>query len=176
MTAIERICNLEYVCSVLQEEKNVDEIVETLVLKAVAEAPSVESLDKLEGPYIVDGSLRILKQCPMMQVLKAIAKENLARTGKESLPNFYKNIVSRYIEENPGEGAVLHPLCIVHQAMRDIISSEKGTVTRQIACRSAMTGEVVFAKNGMALAGMTVEQAESKLGNYACLYATKALK
>lgn len=175
MLTIQKICSVEFVHSVLREGADIDQIIEALVLKAEEEAGKVESLEELEGESIYDGDLRMLQKCPMVPLLNSIKKEELARTGKEALPGFYRDIVERAIEQNPGEGSLLHPLCIVHQAMRDIISSQKGSITRQIACRSADTGKVVFARNGLLLAGLTEDQARDQLDGLACLYITKPL-
>ncbi|MFQ6056108.1 MAG: hypothetical protein ACE5J3_09025 [Methanosarcinales archaeon] len=175
MLGLQKICNLDFISSVLQEGEDIDNIIETLVLKADEEAENVKELEELEGKSIKDGNLRILKECPMMPVLAIIKKENLAETGKEELPVFYGEIVKKYIEHHPDEAAVLHPLCIVHQAMRDIIGSQKGHLTRQVACRSCDTGKVVFAKNGLSLANLTEEQAKDKIEGYACMYIQKEL-
>jgi hypothetical protein len=59
--------------------------------------------------------------------------------------------------------------------MRDIIGSQKGHLIRQVACRSADTGKVVFAKNGLSLANLTEEQAKDKIEGYACMYIQKEL-
>lgn len=175
MLGIERICNVEFIHSVLTDGADVDRVIETLVLKADAEADSVGSLEELEGSSVQDGDVRVLEKCPMVPTLNTIKKDNLAETGKEELPGFYGEIVQRYAQQHPDEAAVLHPLCIVHQAMRDIIGSRKGHLTRQIACRSGATGKVVFANNGLSLANLTEDQAKEKIDGYACMYITKAL-
>ena len=175
MSRIEDICSLEFVQSVLHDGVPIDGMIETLVLKADEEARNVGSLEELEGESIPDGDLRILKTCPMVPVINAVKKHNLAETGEDALPAYYREIVERCIEQYPGEAAILHPLCIVHQAMRDVISSGKGTLTRQIACRSGATGEVVFANKGLSAANLTEEQARGKIDGYACMYMTRAL-
>ena len=175
MLGIERICSLAFIHSILWEGVDADEVIEALVLKAVEEAKNVKSMEEFEGESIHDGDLRILKKCPMVPTLNIIMKENLAQTGKEELPVFYREIVEKFIGQHPDEAAVLHPLCIVHQSMRDIISSEKRCLARQIACRSEATGKVVFAKNGLSLANLTENQARDKIDVYACMYITKEL-
>lgn len=175
MLDIQRICTLDFVHSVIRKGEDVDTIVEALVLKADEEAKNVNSLEELEGEAIEEGAIRILKKCPMVPVLEIIRKENLARTGREELPAFYQDIVDRFIEQHPGEGAQLHPLCIVHQAMRDIIGSHKGRLTRQIACRSPFTGKVVFSQNGLNLANLTVDRVRDKIEGHACMYMTRKL-
>ncbi len=175
MLAIQKICDLEFIHTTLQKEKDIDKIIEELVLKANEEAKNVVSLKELEGDCIQEDNsdLRILKKCPMNHVFNIIKKENYTQTGKDELPEFYKGIVAKFVEQHPGEAAVLHPLCIAHQAMRDIIASKKGTFTRQIACRSTTTGKIVVAKNGLSTAKLTEDQARSKLEGYACLYIQK---
>lgn len=175
MLAIQRICSLEFIHSVLSEGADIDQVIEALVLKADAEAKNVGSLEELEGEATEEGAIRILKKCPMEILLDAIRKENQATTGRKELPAFYQSIVDRFIEQNPGEGGQLHPLCIVHQAMRDVIGSYHGRLTRQIACRSASTRKVVFSKNGLGLAGLTESEARDRLKSYACMYMTREL-
>ncbi|MBI2848705.1 MAG: hypothetical protein HYX88_01040 [Chloroflexi bacterium] len=176
MLSLQRICSLDFINTVLREGADVDEVVETLVLKAEEEAKNVDSLQELEGEAIEDGEIRILKECPMVPILDMVRKENLVRTGREELPMFYQDIVERFIEQNPGEGAILHPICIVHQAMRDIIGSEKGALTRQIACRSTSSGKVVVSRNGLSIANLTEHQARDAIDGYACMYIIRKLE
>lgn len=175
MSKIHELCNLDYIHSVIREGEDIDTIVESLVLKADEEAPNVESLEELEGEAVHDGDLRILEKCPMKPVLDDIKKENLAKTGKEELPAFFQEIVDRFIKQHPNEGSLLHPLCIVHQAMRDIIGSKEGYINRQVTCRSSDTGKVVFAKNGLSLANLTEDEARAKIEGKACIYLQKKL-
>ena len=175
MLAIQRICSLDFIHSVLSEGADIDRMIEALVLKADAEADNIGSLEELEGEAAEEGAIRILKKCPMEPLLDILRKENQAATGRKELPAFYQSIVERFIEQNPGEGAQLHPLCIVHQAMRDVIGSHHGRLTRQIACRSSSTRKVVFSKNGLSLAGLTEGQAREKVNHYACMYMTREL-
>ena len=175
MLELQKICNIDFIHSVIKEGEDIDKIVEALVLKADEEAQNVGSLEDLEGECIQDGNLRILKQCPMIPILNEIKKENLAETGKEELPTFFQEIVDRFIEQQPNEGSILHPLCIIHQAMRDIIGSQKGYLNRQVACRSADTGKVVFGNNGLSLANLDENQTRDKIDGKACIYLQKEL-
>jgi GTPase Era involved in 16S rRNA processing len=175
MAELQRICNADFIRSTLRKDDEIGQIVEALVLKAAEEAERVGSLEELEGESFPDANVTILKKCPMEPVLAVIKKEQLAQTGREELPGFYQVIVNKFIEEQPDDAAVLHPLCIVHQAMRDIVGSQKGSLTRQVACRSAASGAVVFSKNGLASANLTAARAREKINGYACMYIQKKL-
>ncbi|NOY75447.1 MAG: hypothetical protein GXP32_06610 [Kiritimatiellaeota bacterium] len=175
MPQLEKICNLAFIRSILQEGVDIDELIEDLIQKAYDAAKKVNSMEELEGESVQDGDLRILKECPMASLINLIKKESLVQTGKEELPGFYHEIVQRYFEQHPGETALLHPLCIIHQAMRDIIGCEKGCLTRQVACRSTSSGKVVIAQNGISSANLTEDQAREKIEGRACIYTKKIL-
>lgn len=91
-------------------------------------------------------------------------------TGIRALPGFYPEIVKEYIDKHPGEGSILHPLCIVHQIIRRTFGRLNGMEIQQIACQSATTGNVVYSKNGLEKSGLTEEEAKELLNEYACLY------
>lgn len=176
MPEIQRICNIEFIRATLREGTEVDELIEALVRKAQEEAENVETLEALEGEVIQDDDeLRILKECPMVSLLGLVKKETLARTGKDELPGFYKEIVQRYSERNPDDAAILHPLCIFHQVMRDVIGARNGKLTRQVACRSGESGKVVISENGRLLANLTEDRIREKIDGYACLYMQRPL-
>lgn len=70
----------------------------------------------------------------MSKLINTIKEKRFQETGKKDFPDFYKKIIQRYIEKYPSEAAVLHPFCIVHQAMREIIgASSNDVLIRQIA-------------------------------------------
>ena len=172
MIKLQEICNLEFAEKVLQENINVDDLIETLVLRAHKEAPNIKSQEELEGKSIQKGDAVLLKQCPMVKVINEIKEKNFQKTGKREFPDFYKKIIQRYIEKYPDEAAVLHPFCIVHQAMREIIGASKDFLIRQIACRSA-DGKIVMSKNGLKAANLTADEVKAMIEKHACLYLKK---
>lgn len=179
-TYLEKICNLDFVHQLLEDNKNngIDHLIELLVLKALEEAKNVSSLKSLEGESSAKGNLRILKTCPMASTLNAIKKENLAKTGKKKFPKIFQDIVQKYLEKYPNEGAILHPLCIVHQAIRDIIASKKNFISRGIACRGAACHSpkkenIAYSKEGIHLSGKTKKQVTTLIKGHSCVYLLK---
>ncbi|MBU2222319.1 MAG: hypothetical protein KJ722_06835, partial [Candidatus Omnitrophica bacterium] len=162
--------NLEYVKGLLQYGVDINEMVVKLEEKGRQLAQNIESLEELEGEVEVEGELCVLKQCPMVSVLNAVKKANAELTGEENLPDFYPQIVKDYIENHPEEGAILHPLCIVHQRIRKAFGEKHGFEIQQIACRSGSTGKVVYSKKGLEKAKMNEEEVSKAIGQGACLY------
>lgn len=172
MTELDKICNLEFIEKVLQENIDVDKLIEQLVLKAHEAAPTVESLEKLEGKSIKKGNIVLLKHCPMIKIIQTIKEKNFKKTGKKDFPAFYKKIIQKYTEKYPDDAAILHPFCIVHQAIREIICASKNILARQIACRDS-SGKVATSKKGLKLASLTEDEVKDMIKEYACAYFTK---
>lgn len=172
MTRLEKICNLEFAEKFLMENIDVDELLEKLVLKANKEAPKIKSLEQLEGRAIEKDNIALLKQCPMVPIINAIKERNFQKTGKREFPKFYNKLVKRYIEKYPDEAAILHPFCIVHQAMREIIGASKDILVRQIACKS-VDGKIAISKRGKKLANLTDNEIKTMLKDNACIYLNK---
>ena len=71
--------------------------------------------------------------------------------------------------------AVLHPLCIIHQTIREEfasrISKGKGILhTIIVACRSSKTGRVVFSKWGLKTANIKREEILRWIEGFACAF------
>ena len=169
-TELEKICTVEYIESLLNKYVDVDELIEKLVLKAHDEAPNIESLKKLEGESITTNDLVLLKKCPMANIIKQIKEKNLQETGKREFPPFYKKIIMKYKEKYPDEAGILHPFCIIHQSMREIIADNKHEFIRHIACKSSDTGELAVSKNGLKQANISLEKLEKLIEEHACAY------
>ncbi len=124
-------------------------------------------LTHLEGEGFRDGDVFILKACPMVPVFGEFKENGI-------FPEFWSSTTREYTEQFKNE-ALLHPLCIVHQTFRDILTSKipKGrsyvhSVT--VACRSGASGEVVHSNYGMKLAGVTAEEINEKIDGWACAF------
>ncbi len=124
-------------------------------------------LTKLEGPGMRYGDLIILKRCPSVPLF------DFFRDKEGRFPEYWKTLPEEFMKQFQNE-AILHPLCIVHQAFRDILASHipKGTgVVHSIAvaCRSG-TGKIVYSEFGLKLAGRTKRDVEKKIEGFACAF------
>ncbi len=169
---------IEYLKDILQYGEKIENMESVLEKKGKTIATQVSTLAELEGESFEKDGFRVLKECPMVPVLKQIKEANEELTGINAFPGFYADIVKEYIEKNPGEGAILHPLCIVHQIIRKTYGILNGKHIQQVACRSMETGKVVYSETGMEKGGLTEEEADEliqeesdeQINLYACLY------
>jgi len=127
--------------------------------------------DVLEGKAERDGSVFVLKECPMTRMLKAVMVD-----GK--LPAFYQQIVDKYLEVYKTKGAILHPFCIVHQVIRATVGEHvkvggKSLRVYQIACRSMTSGKVVYATEGTSRIEDDKDEIDRKISGKACMYLIK---
>lgn len=169
-TAIEKICTVEYIEELLNKYIDVDELIEKLVLKAQEESTRINTLVELEGKADSIEDLIILKKCPMANIIKKIKEKNYQKTGKKEFPSFYNKIIDRYKEKYPEHAGILHPFCIIHQAMREIIGANSNLLIKHIACQSPDTGEIAISKNGLKEAKISVEKIKKLLDGHACAY------
>jgi len=128
-------------------------------------------LDTLEGQADRDGNILILKNCPMTKLLSDVMKDG-------RLPDFYQQIVDKYLDIYKTKGAILHPFCIVHQVIRSIVGEHikvggKPIKVYQIACRSMSSGKVVFATEGTSRVELDKDQIVKKIEGKACMYIIK---
>ena len=173
MSKLSEVLTREYVNSILQYGVTIGEMIEKLEQKGEELTKSIKSLEDLEGKSESKGDKNFLIACPMTKVLGEIKKANAELTGVEELPDFYPEIVKEYIKEHPDDAAILHPLCIVHQHIRNSFGKKQGLVLQQIACRSLATGKVVYSKKGIKEAATDEKQVDSEIANFACLYLCK---
>jgi hypothetical protein len=184
------VLNAKVLGEILQEGTPVEEVVEQLFLKGTELAQKIPSreyadwqsflkahldnnteLAELEGTSTVeDADVVVLKACPMASEM---AKLNV--NGKP--PAFHKQIIDSYMQQNPGSNSLLHPGCIAHQVARQIMVKHMKFVSGirdlnyyQLACRSGLTGKIVYDENGLIEMGMSQEQAEKPIDGHACLY------
>jgi len=125
-------------------------------------------LSKLEGPGMRYGDLIILKNCPSVPLFDYFKEED----GK--FPDYWKTLPEEFMRLFENE-AILHPLCIVHQAFRDILASHipkgSGVVhSIAVACRSTTTGKIVYSQFGLKLANRTKRDVEKKIEGFACAF------
>jgi ASC-1-like (ASCH) protein len=128
--------------------------------------------DSLEGKADREGSLFVLKDCPMTKLLNAVMVN-----GK--LPEFYQKIVDKYLEIYKTKGAILHPFCIVHQVIRATVGEHikingKPLKVYQVACRSMSSGKIVYATEGTSRVEMEKPEIDKKIDKKACMYLIKA--
>ncbi|MFQ6118530.1 MAG: hypothetical protein ACE5KE_01445 [Methanosarcinales archaeon] len=100
----------------------------------------------------------------------------------EKLPEYFNKVVEEYIRLNPDDAAIIHPLCIAHQRIRElIISNLKIGETHplnfyQLSCRSTLrqggTGKNVYSERGLKKTGMSREDVDPFLTpeDNACIY------
>ncbi len=127
--------------------------------------------DALEGKADREGTLFVLKGCPMTNLLNSVTVDG-------RLPEFYKKIVDKYLEIYKTKGAILHPFCIVHQVIRATVGehikiNDKPVKVYQVACRSMTSGKVVYATEGTGRAGMERPEIDKKIEGKACMYLIK---
>ena len=127
--------------------------------------------DLLEGLSDRIDDVMVLKQCPMTGLLKALSTD-----GK--LPDFYQQIVDKFVSMHKNKGAILHPFCIVHQVIRAAIGEHvkiggKPVRVYQIACRSMSSGKVVFANEGTTKVALSEDDILKKIDGKACMYLLK---
>jgi len=124
-------------------------------------------ISKLEGEGAVVGDLFILKKCPMAPLFPDF-KDN------GSFPDYWSSLPEEYMKQMRNE-AILHPLCIVHQAFRDELAKmiPKGTSfvhSIAVACRSGGNGKVVFNNFGLQFTTLTKEQVHEAINGMACAF------
>jgi len=130
-----------------------------------------DPMQQLEGKGTRKGDLIILDDCPV-----AGLKEHpidLFKEG-EQYPPSWDAIVEEYKQVFKND-AVLHPLCIVHQRIREELAKKipKGDSfvhATEVACRSMTTGKVAYSDWGMQLSGETKEEVEKLIDKKACIY------
>ncbi len=125
-------------------------------------------LSKLEGPGMRYGDLIILKNCPSVALFEYFRNED------GSFPEYWKSLPEEFMKQFQNE-AILHPLCIVHQAFRDILASHipkgSGVVhSIAVACRSVSTGKIVYSNFGLRMANRTQRDVEKKIEGFACAF------
>lgn len=155
----------DYVMSLITEDVSVSDLLETLEAKGNELGKRIKSMEELEGRSRQEGNLSILEACPMSSAIAEIEKRN----GGE-LPRHFGRVVDAFKKKHPGRGAILHPLCIIHQVVRTRFGMEHGQYFEEVACRSAGSGEIVFAKDGLVMSELIEEEARRLIANAACLY------
>jgi hypothetical protein len=130
-----------------------------------------DPMQALEGTGKRKGDLIILDDCPVAG-LNDPAIELFKEAGK--FPNEWAAIVEEYKQVFKND-AILHPLCIVHQRIREELAKKipKGKSfvhATEVACRSMSTGKVVYSEWGMQLSGETKEDIEKLIDKKACIY------
>jgi len=156
----------DYVTSVITDDVSVPGLLEILEAKGGELGKRVGSMEELEGSSRQEGDLLfILEKCPMSSAIDEIKKRN----GGE-LPNHFDRVVEAFKKKYPGRGAILHPLCIIHQVVRTTFGMEQGLYFEEVACRSADSGEIAFAKDGLVMSELSEEEARRLVEGSACLY------
>jgi len=130
-----------------------------------------DPMQQLEGKGTRKGDLIILEDCPVAG-LKDHPIDLFKETGK--FPPAWDAIVEEYKQVFKND-AILHPLCIVHQRIREELAKkipkEKAYVhATEVACRSMATGKVVFSEWGLQLSGESREEIEKLIDKKACIY------
>lgn len=127
-------------------------------------------LINLEGEGVRNGEIIVLKECPMVPVFE------LFKSGA-GFPEYWKKIPQEYMSKFKNE-AILHPLCVVHQTIRDTLASriKKGdsvvhSVT--VACRSTNSGKIVYSEFGLWMAKMEKEEVDLMIDGKACAFLVK---
>jgi len=135
-------------------------------------------INLLDGSSMRKGNIITLTGC----VLHPLRKSLLGKNGK--LPSFYNEIEKKYVDMYKRNTAILNPLCIVCQVVRetlgkDIKIGDRRLFIQQVACRSEITGKRVYSEEGLrivkelSLGNKTAfnrEDIEDILNNYSCLY------
>jgi len=132
---------------------------------------TADPMQELEGSGKRKGDLIILDDCPVAG-LHDPAIELFKEGGK--FPPEWEAIVEEYKQVFKND-AILHPLCIVHQRIREELAKKipKGKSfvhATEVACRSMATGKVVYSEWGMQLSGETKEDIEKLIDKKACIY------
>ncbi len=131
-----------------------------------------DPMQQLEGKGERKGDLIILEDCPVAG-LKDHPIDLFQDEGK--FPPAWDAIVEEYKQVFKND-AILHPLCIVHQRIREELAKkipkEKGTYVHatEVACRSMTNGKVVYSEWGLQLSGETREEIEKLIDKKACIY------
>jgi len=130
-----------------------------------------DPMQTLEGKGSRKGDLIILDDCPVAG-LHDPAIELFKEAGK--FPPEWEAIVDEYKQVFKND-AILHPLCIVHQRIREELAKKipKGKSfvhATEVACRSMSTGKVVYSEWGLQLSGESREQIEKLIDKKACIY------
>ena len=132
---------------------------------------------QIEGRSDRIGNLFLIKSC-MLHDLKIGLLDSSGQ-----LPTWYDAIEKKYLEIYPKKTAILNPLCIVCQVVREsaagsIRAGGKPLTVVHLACRSELTGKRVRSRDGIELAikkmppeaGFSGEKLEKLLDEYQCAY------
>ncbi|MBI5190649.1 MAG: hypothetical protein HZA22_08225 [Nitrospirae bacterium] len=130
-----------------------------------------DPMQALEGRGTRKGDLVILDDCPVAGLHDSAI--DLFKEGG-AFPPEWDAIVEEYKQVFKNE-AILHPLCIVHQRIREELAKKipKGTSyvhATEVACRSMKTGKIVMSDWGMQLSGEAKEEIEKLIDKKACIY------
>ena len=126
----------------------------------------------LEGKADRKGDVYVLKGCPMAQRVESMKGEQ----GK--LPKFYLKIGDKYKDIYKTKGAILHPFCIVHQVIREMVGQKikvggKPVKVYQVACRALKSGKTAYASEGMDRIGLDKDGVDKMIDGKACMYLAK---
>jgi hypothetical protein len=132
---------------------------------------SRDPMQVLEGKGERMGDLIILEDCPVAG-LKECPINLFQEDGK--YPPEWKAIMDEYKQVFKND-AILHPLCIVHQRIREelakkIPKGKSNVQATEVACRSMIDGKIVFSDYGLQLSGKTKEEVEKLIEGKACIY------
>jgi len=130
-----------------------------------------DPMQSLEGKGSRKGDLVILEDCPVAGLHDPAIE--LFKKG-DKFPPEWDAIVEEYKQVFKND-AILHPLCIVHQRIREELAKKipKGNTfvhATEVACRSMSTGKVVYSDWGLQLSGETKEEIEKLIDKKACIY------
>jgi len=156
--------NAAYVGDVLTADVAIDKLLNILETKGKEMGSQISSMEELEGESAVNGNMRILKQCPMSGVIAEVKANN-----NGALPSHYNEIVKGFKARYPNRGAILHPLCIIHQVIRTTFGMEHGEYYEEVACRGA-DGMIAVSEDGLVMSGLTADAAREMVSGAACLY------
>ncbi len=165
MTKLTEELNADYVMGIITENVLIEDLLKTLEDKGSELGKKIDTLAELEGESTRQGDLWILHTCPMTQAVDEIK----ARHGGQ-FPAHFKDVMEAFKAKYPGRGAILHPLCILHQVVRTTYGAAQGKYFEEIACRSIDTGEIAVAQDGLVMSGLSEEEAKAMVEGAACLY------
>jgi len=123
-------------------------------------------IQALEGEGVRVNDIIILNKCPMSPLFADYQEDG-------QFPGYWNAIADEYISHFKN-GAILHPLCIVHQNFRDELAGKipKGKSfvhSIPVACRSG-SGKVVYSEFGLSIAERTKEDIERLIKGRACAF------
>ena len=124
----------------------------------------------LEGRNIRSGNIFTLKKC-ILQDLKVLLLNDTSK-----LPLFYDKIEKKYMEIYKKKTAILNPLCIACQVVRESSGNHikigfSTLIIKHIACRSELTGKIVYSEEGVNLAhSKGITELDHLLKENICIY------